>query len=420
MSFFSCDFYKSYLYLIIYWIFDILNTIEKDQFENNNKNNENNEYNYTCKYENYNNNISSNNTNYVPCGKEINLLYIIFLILTDLLFGFLVAYTKIRMYYINENEKASKKEVKKINNKYELIYNDPSQTKNKNILIILISILDFISRSAEFFYFLLIYQERPEQTQIQWLVAFDIFSRIIFSHFILKIKIYAHHCLSIIFCIFGFSIMAIFGIIEVNSLKQLIYLFFMAIPRILFALEDTINKILLTDKFLLPHFLLFFRGIVNSIIVFILTFILCLTDKIDAGYYIYLLKNMIFVRFGIKIINILLIFIKVFCIFKILYIFTPTHVGFCNVLICIVEIIKNREKKDFSKELNIICFIFNTISLILIAFGTLIFTEMIIINHFGLNENTRSGKINKEKLEDMELNIGILEKEEDNEDNGDI
>ena len=179
MSFFSCEFYKSYFYLIIYWLLDILNSLEKEYFE---KKNRDNEYKYVCN-NNSNDNINSNNSNYISCQKEINLLYLIFLTLTDLLFGFLVAYTKIKIYYSNENSKAAKKNAKKINNKYELIYNDPSRTKNKNILILLISMLDFIARSCNFLYSLLISQE-PDQKIVIWLIAFDIFSRIFFAYFI--------------------------------------------------------------------------------------------------------------------------------------------------------------------------------------------------------------------------------------------
>ena len=385
---------------IIYWVSDILNSLEREYIENRKKNN------YVCNNDS-NYNINSNNS----CQKEINLYYLIYLTFVDLLFGFLFAYTKIRIYCSKENKK---KNVKKINNKYKLIYNDPSQTKNKNILIILISILDFIARSSDFFYYLLIYKETG-QKQFNFLFAFDIFSRIFFSHFILKIKIYRHHRLSIYFCGLGFLIMIIIGIIIFQE-DQWTYSFFNLIPLILFALEDNINKILLTDKLLLPHFLLFFRGVVNCIIVIIFTFILHLASVIDFGFFIDLFKKINFGGFVILILHILLFFIKVFCLFKIIYIFTPIHVGFCNALLYIFETINNRRKNDYLEIPKLICFIFNSISLLLITFGTLLFTEMIIINNWGLNENTKSGIIKKEKLDDMELTSGINENDEDNED----
>ena len=46
------------------------------------------------------------------------------------------------------------------------------------------------------------------------------------------------------------------------------------------------------------------------------------------------------------------------------------------------------DKKEIN---NVVLFIFDIISLIFIFLGTLIFNEMIIINAFGLNDNTKIG-----------------------------
>jgi hypothetical protein len=105
---------------------------------------------------------------------------------------------------------------------------------------------------------------------------------------------------------------------------------------------------------------------------------------------------------------------KIFCIFKIIYIFTPQHVGFCIVIIYIFNAIKNMILTDaFQKEF--CSCLFNVICLIFIAFGTIIFNEMIIINCWGLNENTKSGIVRKERLESLELQNTI--NSDDNDDN---
>ncbi len=89
MSLCSCNFYKTYYYFIIFWVLDLINTIQKDFYLNINK---------------------ENNSSYI---KENNLLFLIFLIslnLGDLLSVFLVIYTKIKMKYINNNNQKKKLE----------------------------------------------------------------------------------------------------------------------------------------------------------------------------------------------------------------------------------------------------------------------------------------------------------------------
>ena len=67
---------------------------------------------------------------------------------------------------------------------------------------------------------------------------------------------------------------------------------------------------------------------------------------------------------------------------------------------------------------DILHFILDIISLIFIFIGTIIFNEIIILNFWGLNENTKSGKIKKETLDNMDFDatIDFNENEIDNED----
>ena len=194
------------------------------------------------------------------------------------------------------------------------------------------------------------------------------------------------------------------------------YVFTMIIPKVLYALEDTINKIILTDRFILPHFLLFFRGLINAILVSMLICILYFTSSLDFRYYDNILNNIEVSEILFKILSFIFLTCKIFCIFKIIYIFTPQHVGFCLVIIYMFNAIKNMILAgDFQNEFFYCLFII--ISLLFIAFGTLIFNEMILINCWGLNENTKSGIINKEQLENIELKNPVIN--EDNDDDND-
>jgi hypothetical protein len=74
-------------------------------------------------------------------------------------------------------------------------------------------------------------------------------------------------------------------------------------------------------------------------------------------------------------------------------------------------LIKN---KEIINEIN---FIFDLISLILNFSGTIIFNEIIIINSFGLNENTKAGKMQKEILDNEQIKASLILNENENEDN---
>ena len=282
------------------------------------------------------------------------------------------------------------------------------------ILIIIISLLDFVARTIELFFFLFVCSERAEEKHIRWLITIEILPRIVFCFFILKVKLYRHHFLSIIFFFIGFLIISILGIMSIETENQKKYVFTMVVPKVIYALEDTINKIILTDKFVLPHFLLFFRGLFNTLLVSILITALYFTSSIDSRYYNNILSNILFSEVLFKILSFIFMIFKIFCIFEIIYIFTPQHVGFCIVIIYIVNAVKNIIVTDDFQNEFYYC-LFNVICLIFIGFGTIIFNEMLIINCWGLNENTKSGMINKEKLENIELSNTVYS--ENNEDN---
>jgi len=406
MSLFSFKFYKDYYYFIIYWALDILNNIEWGNFQS--------KYNYEYYYANfYDYRLNINTKYYFPFAVETELLNLVNLILADLSFGFLVAYTCIRMKRQRENNNENNLRTSK--NILELIYNKPTNTKNAFIFIIIISLLDFVARIIELFFFLIICQERSEEKQIRWLITIEILPRIVFCFFILKVKFYRHHFLSLLFFFIGFSIISIFGIKSIETKNQRMYVFTMVVPKIIYALEDTINKIILTDKFVLPHFLLFFRGSINIILVSILICVLNITSNIDSRYYNNILNNILFSEILFKLLSFIFMILKIFCIFKIIYIFTPLHVGFCIVIIYIYNAIKNMISNDDFKNEFFYCF-FNVLCLIFIGLGTLIFNEMLIINYCGLNENTKSAQIEKERLESIELENISSDESEDNED----
>ena len=367
MGVFSFSFYKTYYYFIFAWILDILLFLDKSYFDS--------------KY------LNSNSMRTI-----IELFNLICLNIGDLLAGFFVLYT----YKSSQSEKDKSSE-RSQSNHIELIYNDLSVKENKNFLIFSISVLELIARSADFFYFLFLGSDKIRDGEITWLVSIDILSRIVFSHYLFNQNLYKHHKLSIYLTVLGLCAMSINAFLAINGheLVNWPYFIFIGTKFMLFALEDVINKLLLINKFLLPQTLMFWRGINNFFMLLILVPVFFITKsskyKFDfdtKGYN--LIVHIALVLFIIPIVS-----LKSFLILKIIYIFTPQHVSFLNVVFYMLRLLRCR---IYSKD-KIIFIVTDIIILLMIIFSTLTFNEMIIINACGMGENTKDGFLIKEKKE---------------------
>ena len=386
MSFISFVFYKSYLYFILYWLIDLMQSLENYIFE-------------------YNNN---NEIKDLSHPNEFYFLSVIEWNISDLLAGFLVLYTYMRMKSLNKHQELLNKKIKKkkkilSQNTYELIYNDLSIKKNKYCLILLTASIDFISRVFIFF-FILLNNDKIDMHYSDWLLTFDIFMRVFCSKYIIKMKFYKHHLLGLAINGICFSFLTVLNIYRINyQIKDqekrktvLIYLLFIFPRFIMFSLEDTINKILLMNDFILPHSLIFYRGVYEFFMNIILIFILIIfTDKIHFSFIKDIISNIHY--FLLIIFSIFSQFIKNFIIMKVLYNFTVQHVSFLEIFYIIIDIVYNIFINE--ENYNLIITILVCLSAILIFFGSLIFNEIIIINVYGLDEGTREGLLMKEKKE---------------------
>ena len=225
MACISFVFYNTYYYFLVYWILDLICTIIKNFFDENTTS----EYYATHEYSNL---ISLN--------------------IADLLAGFSVLFTEIQM------KTKKKKEIRKSKNTQELIYNDYSIQRNKFVYIFIISIFNFMACSIDFLYYLNYTKSQTKSEQFEWFGSTDIITRIIFSRIILKTELHNHHYISLIIFVIGILPMAIFGIIK-SEIS--FYIFLALLKNVFFAIGDIFSKILLTKKFVLPHYLIFWKGI---------------------------------------------------------------------------------------------------------------------------------------------------------------
>ena len=320
----------------------------------------------------------------------------------------------------NTTKETSKKSI-------ELIYTDLSIKENKNKLIMLISLLDFFGRGCSLFFYLIFGDHNLDEHHFNWIISIDFLSRVLFSKLFFKTKLYKHHKRSLILCIIGFGILFSYAMDSMifetdkeynkyNKLENWIFLLFVIIQKILFSLEDSISKMVLFDKFFLPHFLMFWKGVYSLILYLILVIILFSTSSVKFSNYqelfggeksnLQIVSDLIIIIFG---------FFEGISIFNIIYTFTPIHVGFLNVVSSFLHIVLftfSIIEKGFYWHITL-----DIISMIFIGFGTLIFTEIIVLNFWGMNENTKTGLMLKEKLETIQNNSNkIINDENEDED----
>jgi hypothetical protein len=381
MSLVSISFYKTYYYFVIVLFLDLLNKLIKDHFDT----------------------IYSPEENI----KIIELFNLICYNVADLLSGFLVLYT----YISSRSDKKETIVKKKSKNviQYDLIYNDLSIRENKYSFILLISFLEFIGRFSDFFFYLILNINRIRDGEITWLISIDILSRIVFSNLILKSKIYNHHILSIILTILGLCSMSAgaFIIIKDTELSNWPYFISLAIKFVILSLEDVINKLLLTDKFLLPQSLMFLRGLFNSIMFVLFILFIYLMKFMDFSFNINDSKSNIYIQISLIIVYTFFAFLRSFSVIKVIDIFSPQHVSFINVIFYLFRLLNCRiNSKD-----NIALIINDSLCLFIIAFSTLVFNEILIIKICGLDENTKNGFLKKEKKEKEDIILSLNEDE---------
>ena len=387
MGFFSFTCLKSYYYFLIYWIIDLSITIVRDTFLDE-------EITDMGGYKG------------TELQKGTEFIYICCLTVSDLLAGFLVLRTNRKMKSINTQEKKQEKKSEVEKGKsgltQELIYNDLSIRNHKYSYLFLISLLEFIARCTDLFYILFLN-----------LISIDTFARIFFSKIILKKRLYKHHYLSIILVIIGLFSMSVcaFEAIAEEESANWPYFLFVSAKYIILPFEDVINKILLTDEFLLPHYLIFWRGMFTLVFVGALSAIVLIPHWVEFHYFDQFKTGLqIAIQVIMKVLYTIFSFCKTFCLLKILDIFSPQHVAFSNTAFSIYQLIKCRTTSDDNLLLTVIDAIF----LIVIVFATLVFNEALIINAFGLNQNTKKNFIKKANLELQDLGKSYDSNDEDN------
>ena len=383
MSLLSFNWDKHFIYAIIYWILEICVRLAM-----------------YLKWEEYFKVSDSDIQN--------EYVYVILLTIADLLAGFLVLYIKLTF-------KRPIKPRKSISG-IEYIYDNYKQNKRKYIInkMIIICCLNYLSRSLYWISYAITGANNNEvshQLQKDVVNTIDIFMRCIFSIFILHIVIHRHRIVSMGGIIVGFFILlpADFVLLSRDETKRLgmtvSYVAILALRGLSVPFEDTLIKKLYTENYVFPEKFMLLRGIAVSLLIIIVTPILYfsfgLTWKISFH-----TENYI-----ILVIYTLASFVKSYFLLKIIFHFSSQSVSFLVIsesitgsIFQIIDFIKDTDKEP----IEFVLVIMELIGILIIAFATLLYDEVVIINKCGLNENVRKGIISrgeKEVVKTIELEL---------------
>ena len=331
-------------------------------------------------------------------------LFVILSSIGDLLSGFLVLYVKKTSKH-QAQIKIDEEEEEDEDNKNLKIYNilisySISMNRKKwinrkeNIIkLILIGFLEYIGLSVDWIAYAIYGEDLgPYIFGLEKIVAniINTIARYICTLFILKkYIIYKHHLFSVIMIIIGLLILFInefciyyHKLIKLESLtKTIIYALILLLKNVIFPIKDTLISQFFINEYLYPEQMQFIRGLIESIIIIIVTPILSLSFDIKLKFcceYPIIIFNIFFVLLNFFNNYIKLKLISHFSIQCVTFLITCR-----NVILPLIRIF------IFNKKIEVELLILYIIGTFIIAFSLLVYDEIIIINKCGLNHNVK-------------------------------
>ena len=384
ISFFEFNCEHFFVYFIFYWILELLFRLPFTTLD---------------EYFTFNDNMAKN-----------EYIFLIAFNIADILSGFLVWITKHSSKGLKEFEEIKTKEN---NNKISLIYESKDLFIKTNYWqkIIIISFLDFISRSLFWIAYTINDTNKEENKKIchifqkDMTISVDIFMRYIFSKFILKMKMFKHRIFSIIVMGIGFVILLIDDILlfldnDFNLGLSLSFTGILTLRGIVFPLEHTLIKQIFSDFYLLPQHIQFLRGLIEMGITIVVTIIVVFSLDIKLDYDFDAVKIIFIILFTFAACA------KAFILLRIIYIFSAQSVSFLLIsetlgmsLCAIITIIVQYDNNEIVNSLDFAFISLEFIGVFLILFSTLVYDEIIVLNKWNLNENVKEAineRIHKE------------------------
>ena len=254
--------------------------------------------------------------------------------------------------------------------------------------------------------------------KIGFSLFFYIFFFVLFSRVILGNKIYHHHLFSLIIIILCIPILLAFYLVkeEDKNLLKLLYNSLILISILcLYSLFNVLSKKFYNVYMDSPYHLMFIIGLIS---LFILLLYECISIAITGikendfnGIFFQIKKNYeedSYIFFLIFIGSVLSSFILLAGIQLTIYFFTPCHFIISESLSLIITTFFENSLEKYNTAYKITIYIIYYI----IAFTSLVYNEVIIINIGDLSKNTKKN-IEKRELIEKDISLNLLNNEED-------
>jgi len=298
-----------------------------------------------------------------------------------------------QLKFIKHNKKTNSK---KSRIKYLVLNNKMSYHDSKfkiYLLIFIATYFDFVEFILTSYYFPQF--ENISKSLIIRLGSALTLSSFILYYFLLKIEIYNHHKFSIIIifvCLLLIIILEIsFNIIyQTLNENHFIIIFLIIISLFFIGFQDNIEKYLLEFNFINPFEMLMIEGLFGIILTFIYSFI---ENPIDNIIEFYQKEKTIKIIYLIICLTLFIILSGGRNSYRILTnrLYSPMTKAiadsFLDPLLILYYFFMGIDFK-FKNEKNILYFISNLILSLIILFGGIVYSELLVIYHFNLEKNT--------------------------------
>jgi hypothetical protein len=234
-------------------------------------------------------------------------------------------------------------------------------------------------------------------------VFFEIFFYVSLSYLILKQKLYKHNFISLIVIAISLIIIFIISVFHIEGkyiLNSILYFIFYSF---LFSFYDVLGKKYMNDIYKTPYFMMLVIGLVNSFLLIIYDLFAYFFNREISGIIIGFQNNITSAgTFFAFVLNIIVNFIWNLGIWLTVYYFTPCHFFISEYIAEYIKYLTNirNSTSGFYTTHNIIFFSF---FYFINFFCFLVFNEIIILNFWNLDYNTKKRIRNRMKFDDESL-----------------
>ena len=310
---------------------------------------------------------------------------------------------------LEENNEEKKLEFSK---NIELLHMDLSYETHKRRLkrilkfTILISIVDFIAIYINVIFSIIVISGnfKIKKAQLNSYILFNIISKYLFTILILHSPVYKHHYLCLVINIIFLIGLVVFDIINIEKedKKSYFYVGMKVISVILYSLEDTYAKVLLSFDSISPYIYLLLQGIFVNIFALLFSIVFIFVELPDENG----IKSCVYSRFyklyenKLNILSYIILFlIEYLQNLNILFIidkFSPIHFAVASIIrnICSLLFSINSPKLVLNE------FIIKIIIYFILFLVGLIYVEFVVLNFCGLQKNTKLF-LEKEEKDDI-------------------